>query len=135
MGRWRPTREQVVALVGQDKLAPPDRSGFYYTWRDSNSSPKPPYLERSYTKSAPSGGAKSGADSADDATRRSEMSGAGHLPQFDPHPAPAPAQSSRWETMDPNLSRVVEAWPALPEPIRRAVLAVIAAGTGDSESR
>jgi hypothetical protein len=27
--------------------------------------------------------------------------------------------------MDPDLQRLIDAWPALPEPIRRAVLALI----------
>jgi hypothetical protein len=31
-------------------------------------------------------------------------------------------------TPDPDLSRVVAAWPTLPEPIRRAVLALVEAG-------
>src|SRR5262249_39215355 len=35
---------------------------------------------------------------------------------------------------DLNLSRVIEAWPALPEPIRRAVLALITSGTDSSEN-
>jgi hypothetical protein len=32
----------------------------------------------------------------------------------------------------PDLARIVHAWPTLPEPIRRAVLALIAAGVGES---
>jgi hypothetical protein len=31
---------------------------------------------------------------------------------------------------DPDLARVVEAWPTLAEPIRRAVLALIGSATG-----
>jgi hypothetical protein len=34
-----------------------------------------------------------------------------------------------------DLVRVIGAWPALPEPIRRAVLALIAAGASDTENR
>jgi hypothetical protein len=33
---------------------------------------------------------------------------------------------------DPDLARVVKAWPSLPTAIRRAVLALITAGTGDT---
>jgi hypothetical protein len=38
-----------------------------------------------------------------------------------PQLAPAPAASP----VDPDLVRVVDAWPSLPEPIRRAVLALV----------
>src|SRR5262245_55100539 len=31
---------------------------------------------------------------------------------------------------DPDLARVVEAWPALPDPIRRAMLALVASAQG-----
>jgi hypothetical protein len=30
--------------------------------------------------------------------------------------------------LDPDLSRVAAAWPALPEPIRRAILALVESG-------
>jgi hypothetical protein len=37
--------------------------------------------------------------------------------------------------IDPDLVRIIDAWPALPEPIRRAMLALISAGIGSSENR
>jgi hypothetical protein len=33
---------------------------------------------------------------------------------------------TRFDTTDPNLVKVIEAWPTLSEPIRRAMLALIA---------
>jgi hypothetical protein len=30
-----------------------------------------------------------------------------------------------FDTTDPNLAKVIDAWPTLPEPIRRAMLALI----------
>jgi hypothetical protein len=54
-------------------------------------------------------------------------------------PSRSAAKSGAVETnatpIDADLARVMAAWPALPEPIRRAVLALIDAGAGDSESR
>jgi hypothetical protein len=32
---------------------------------------------------------------------------------------------TEFDTSDPNLVKVIEAWPSLPEPIRRAMLALI----------
>jgi hypothetical protein len=35
------------------------------------------------------------------------------------------AKSGAFSTNDPDLARVIEAWPTLPDPIRRAMLALI----------
>jgi hypothetical protein len=39
------------------------------------------------------------------------------------------AESGARVPADPDLTRLVAAWPALPEPIKRAVLALVGSGT------
>jgi hypothetical protein len=41
-----------------------------------------------------------------------------------------PEEASAGPPLDPDLSRVAGAWPALPELIRRAILALVESGRG-----
>jgi hypothetical protein len=41
------------------------------------------------------------------------------------HTASTRRSDSRTSALDPDLAKIVAAWPSLPEPIRRAVLALI----------
>jgi hypothetical protein len=45
--------------------------------------------------------------------------------------ADAPADAA----IDPDLARVVDAWQALPEPLRQAVLAIVESAVGTPASR
>ena len=46
------------------------------------------------------------------------------------HPHSPPHSPAKPAPDDPRLAVLVEAWPDLPEPIRRAVLAMVEAGRG-----
>jgi hypothetical protein len=48
--------------------------------------------------------------------------------QSRPLPTPEPAEQT-----DPDVARLVAAWPTLPDPIRRAMLALLDAGSGHSD--
>ena len=41
------------------------------------------------------------------------------------NPVSGDAVDTGFDTTDPNLVKVIDAWPMLPEPIRRAMLALI----------
>jgi hypothetical protein len=53
----------------------------------------------------------------------------GNSPKKTPPSAEGGAESGAFNVLDPDLDAVIDAWPGLPEPIRRGILAMIRAGT------
>jgi hypothetical protein len=52
--------------------------------------------------------------------------------QVEEYPARTPSTSLRAEPLDPDLARVLAAWPTLPAAIRAGVLAMVKAATASS---